>query len=162
MRVASNWLCMYIQIKNDIWCPPHWRSPSEGCCSRLLISIRMLESQWVRQIVGGYGFCKIAGSTESCGPLSALFAALMDGEILVKRGGASSSGSCTSRYLNAGIFDVSTVIFILPLIGYDTPLHSCSSATSTKLRLQFPRLYRQLQLKSANVSNQLFMSTKRN
>ena len=119
----------------------------------LLISIRMLESQWVRQIVGGYGFCKIAGSTESCGPLSALFAAaLMDGEILVKRGGASSSGSCTSRYLNSGISDVSTVIFILPLIGYDTPLHSCSSATSTKLRLQFPHLYRQLQLKRANVS----------
>lgn len=70
MRVASNWLCMYIQIKNDIWCPPHWRSPSEGCCSRLLISIRMLESQWVRQIVGGYGFCKIAGSTKSWCPLS--------------------------------------------------------------------------------------------
>jgi len=28
----------------------------------------------------------------------------MDGEILVKRGGASSSGSSTSRYLNAGMY----------------------------------------------------------
>ena len=127
----------------------------------LLISIRMLESQWVRQIVGGYGFCKIAGSTESCGPLSALFAAaLMDGEILVKRGGASSSGSCTSRYLNAGISDVSTVIFILPLIGssnvttplstaahqlhppnYDFNSHTCTDNFNLSVPMSQPTLY---------------------